>query len=220
MLSRSILNGWPLFWLFSGLLLAMSAASLAIDGVDTDGFRLVIRTTARTSLALFLMAFVASSVLARWPGPASRWLVRNRRAFGLGFVMSHALHLLAIVTFARTDWETFWSLSSTGAIVAGSIAYIVIGLLAATSFDEMIRWLGIARWKRLHRFGLWFIWLFFVFTNGKRIPGSSWYAVPVALLLGAMIFRVRRGSQHTAHYNSDSGASSRAGTSTQPMPTP
>lgn len=190
MLDRALFNGWPLFWMLSGLLLAMSAALLAIGGLDSDGYRLVIRVTARTSLALFLGAFVASAVLARWPGAVSRWLVRNRRAFALGFVMSHALHLLAIVTFARTDWEAFWSLSSTGAIVAGSIAYVVIGLLAATSFDAMVRWLGAAQWKRLHRFGLWFIWLFFVFTNGKRIPSSAWYAVPLALLLGAMIFRL------------------------------
>lgn len=198
MLDRSILNGWPLLWVFSGLLLIMSAALLALCGLDPDGYRLVIRVTARTSLALFLGAFLASTLVSRWPGPFSDWLLRNRRAFGLGFVMSHAIHLLAIVTFARTDWETFWSLSSTGAIVAGSIAYAVIGLLAATSFDAMVGWLGVIRWKRIHRIGLWFIWMFFVFTNAKRIPDSAWYGVPVAILLGAMILRLNAKPKRTA----------------------
>lgn len=191
MIAKRIVNGWPLFGLLTLLLLAMGFGLLLIAGFDTPGLRLVIRVTARTSLALFLVAFLASAVLARWPGAFGQWLVRNRRAFGLAFVVSHAIHLAAIVVFARTDWAGFWALSSTGAIVAGSIAYGVIALLGATSFNAMVAWLGARRWQRLHRFGLWFIWLFFVFTNGKRIPGSGWYLLPVALLLAAMLFRLR-----------------------------
>ncbi|UVO55330.1 hypothetical protein [Sphingomonas sp. SUN039] len=193
-----LLNGWPLFWLLSALLLVMALAFLTAVGFDTQGYRLIIRATARTSLGLFLVAFVASAVLNHWPGAFARWLVRNRRAFGLAFAMSHAVHLSAIVVFARTDWATFWSLSSTGAIVAGSIAYVVIGLLASTSFDPVVRWLGARRWKQLHRFGLWFVWLFFVFTNAKRIPGSSWYVLPVTLLIAAMIFRLQHARPRRA----------------------
>jgi DMSO/TMAO reductase YedYZ heme-binding membrane subunit len=194
MTSHRLFNGWPLFWLLTLLLLAMAIGLLLLTGFDTPGLRLVIRVTARTSLALFLVAFLASAVLARWPGALGRWLVGNRRAFGLAFAASHAIHLAAIVLFARTDWTGFWALSSTGAIVAGSIGYAVIALLAATSFNAMVAWLGPQRWQRIHRFGLWFIWLFFVFTNGKRIPGSAWYLVPVALLLAAMLFRLRARS--------------------------
>jgi methionine sulfoxide reductase heme-binding subunit len=191
MKSRRVPNGWPLFWLLSALLLLMALACLLVAGFETPGYRLIIRATARTSLALFLAAFLASVVLARWPGSLGHWLVRNRRSFGLAFAMSHAIHLGAIVIFARTDWAGFWALSSKGAIIAGSIAYVVIGLLASTSFDSAVRWLGPRRWKQLHRFGLWFVWLFFVFTNAKRIPTSGWYVVPVVALIAAMIFRLR-----------------------------
>jgi hypothetical protein len=48
----------------------------------------------------------------------------------------------------------------------------------------------VASFRAVGRGGLWSVWLFFVFTKGKRIPGSAWYAVPVALLLDAMIFRL------------------------------
>lgn len=187
----SIFNGWQLFYLLSGLLLLMSLALLIGVGFDTEGYRLIIRVTARTSLGFFLAAFLASSLLARWPGELAKWMVRNRRAFGLAFAMSHAIHLAAIITLARTDWATFWTLSSTAAIVAGSIAYVVIALLAATSFDAVVRWLGAVRWQKLHRNGLWFVWLFFVFTNGKRISTSAWYIVPVAFLIAAMVLKVR-----------------------------
>jgi DMSO/TMAO reductase YedYZ heme-binding membrane subunit len=199
--NRLVLNGWSLFWAISGVLLLMSLIFLTAVGFNTEGYRLVIRATARTSLALFLVAFLASAVLARWPGSFAEWLVQNRRAFGLGFAMSHAIHLAAIITFARTDWATFWTLSSKGAIIAGSIAYVVIGLLAATSFNAAVRWLGPARWQRVHRAGLWFVWLFFMFTNGKRILGSTWYVLPVVMLLIAMAVRLRTARPQPAIFN-------------------
>lgn len=153
---RSMWNGWPLFWVLTGLLMLMSAVRLARVGFDTDGYRLVIRFTAQSSLALFLVASVASAVHAHAGRVRSpRGWVRNRRAFGLGFAMSHAIHLLAIITFARIAWPNFWSLSSKGAIIAGRIAYVIIGFLALTSFDAIVRRLGVSCWKRLHRFGIW-----------------------------------------------------------------
>ena len=184
-------NGWPLFGLISVFLLTMASTFLVARGFDTDSYRIIIRATARSSLALFLIAFLASSIAVFRPGERSQWLLRNRRAFGLGFAMSHLIHLAAIITLAQTDPATFWTLSNRTAITAGSIGYIIIALLAFTSFDTMVHWLGPRRWQRLHRFGLWFIWLFFVFTNAKRIPGSGWYLVPVALLLTALIVRLR-----------------------------
>ena len=182
-------EGWALFWVLCGLLLLMCAGLLAASGLDTDGVRLVIRATARSSLALFLAAFLASAALAIRADTVTRWLVRNRRSLGLAFAMSHAIHLLAIVVLARTDPAMFATLSTRASIVAGSIAYVVIGLLAATSFDAIVKWLGVDRWKQLHRFGLWFVWLFFFVTNGKRVPASAWYLLPVAMLIAAALVR-------------------------------
>lgn len=189
--TKTMFDGWTLFWMLSGLLLLMSAGLLASTGLDTDGVRLVIRATARSSLVLFLAAFLASSAATLRAGAATQWLLRNRRSFGLAFAMSHAIHLLAIVVLARSDPATFARLSTRTSIVAGSVAYVVIGLLAATSFDAIIARLGVMRWKRLHRFGLWFVWLFFVITNGKRVPASAWYLLPVALLIVAAVVRRR-----------------------------
>jgi DMSO/TMAO reductase YedYZ heme-binding membrane subunit len=188
---KAIFDGWTLFWMLSGLVLLMSAGLLVTAGVGTDGIRLVIRATARSSLLLFLVAFLASPAATLRAGPAQQWLVRNRRSFGLAFAMSHAIHLLAIVVLARTDPATFALLSTRTSIVAGSAAYVVIGLLAATSFDAMVARLGAMRWKRLHRFGLWFVGLFFLITNGKRVPASAWYLLPVALLIAAAVVRLR-----------------------------
>ncbi len=126
-------QGWTLFWTITAMLGAMALLTLSALGWTTEGYRLVIRETARTSLALFLTAFLASSLAVRWPGGRSRWLRANRRYVGLSFAMSHAIHLAAIVALARTDPGTFGMLSTKGSIIAGSTGYLAIALLASLS---------------------------------------------------------------------------------------
>lgn len=190
MIKTGRFEGWRVFWVMTLALAAMALLFLGTLGWGTEGYRMVIRATARTSLALFLSAFLASSLLALWPDNLTRWLRRNRRYLGLSFAMSHAIHLAAIITFARTDPTTFATLSNKGSIITGSIGYVFIGLLAATSFDRMVAWLGPKLWQRIHIIGTWTICIFFFFTNGKRIPGSNWYLLPVAILFAAVIVKL------------------------------
>ena len=182
-------EGWGLFWALTLALAAMSLAFLFAIGWDTDGFRMVIRATARTSLILFLAAFAASAAFK----PFTRWLRRNRRQLGLGFAMSHFIHALAIIALWQTDPVTFWLLTNPRSIATGGTAYLFIALLAATSFDRMVKALGPKAWGRLHWWGVWIVALSFIFTNGKRIPVSGWYALPVALVVAAIVLRVIAG---------------------------
>jgi methionine sulfoxide reductase heme-binding subunit len=186
-------TGWRVFWAATALLGIMALAMLAWAGWDADGYRLVIRATARTSLGFFLAAFGASALVSLHPGAPFRWLRRNRRYLGLAFAMSHAIHLAAIVALANADAALFWTLTNPASVVAGSLGYVAIALLAATSFDRMVALLGSRAWRGLHKAGIWFIWLSFVFTNGKRIAVSPWYAVPVVILFGAAALRIRAG---------------------------
>ena len=203
----AILGGWRLFWVATPGLLAMAAAMLAVAGLDSDGYRLVIRATARTSLIFFLAAFLASTMTKLAPGPFSSWLRSNRRYLGLSFAMSHFIHLCAIIAVAKLHPEVFATLSTTGSIVAGSIGYVAIATLAATSFDRMVRLLGARKWQQIHSFGSWFIWISFVFTNGKRIPVSLWYALPVVLLFVAMVAKIYAKRQGTSTVSTASAAS-------------
>lgn len=190
-------EGWGLFWTLTGALAAMALGFLFVIGWDTDGYRMVIRATARTSLVLFLAAFAASAAARLWPGPFTRWLRRNRRQLGLGFAMSHFIHALAIIALWQTDPGVFWRLSNPKSIVTGGTAYLFIALLAATSFDHMVKAMGRKTWGRLHWWGVWIVALSFIFTNGKRIPVSGWYALPVALVVAVIVLRVVAGrKQH------------------------
>lgn len=186
-------EGWGLFWTLTLTLAAMSLGFLFVLGWDTDGYRMVIRATARTSLVLFLAAFAASAAFKLWPAPFTRWLRRNRRQLGLGFAMSHFIHALAIIALWQTDPGVFWVLTNPKSIVTGGTAYLFIALLAATSFDRMVKALGPKAWGRLHWWGVWIVALSFIFTNGKRIPVSGWYALPVALVVAVIVLRMMAG---------------------------
>jgi methionine sulfoxide reductase heme-binding subunit len=131
------------------------------------GLRALIRATARSSLALFLPAFSASSLRRLWRGDLSAWLLRNRRQIGVSFAVSHAVHLAAILALAARFPATFQPGAVT--VVGGGLGYVFVAAMAATSSDAAVRRLGARRWKLLHRIGLW--WLFVIFA-------SSYLAAP------------------------------------------
>ena len=179
--------------LFIVIALGLGAFVLAIlysGAFDVEAIRLAVRQTARTSLVLYLMAFCASSLYKLSPSGGTAWLVRNRRWFGLGFAFSHLLHAIVLLMFLDSDSETFWSMVKTPNLVIGGTGYFFITILAATSFNGAVRKLGPAKWKLLHTVAVYVIWVNFMISNGKRIPVSEFYLLPVALLVGAMLLRV------------------------------
>jgi sulfoxide reductase heme-binding subunit YedZ len=185
---RAWIQGWPLLGTLTAGLLLMTAAVLLL-GPDAEGIRQLIRATARSSFVLFLLAFTASAAARRWPGGFTRWQLANRRQIGLGFAVSHTIHAAAIAGFAWIDPVGFRAATSPGNFVSGGLAYLFIVLMAATSFDGAVRWLGARRWRLLHLAGLYFLWTSFLITFGKRIPVSGAYLLPVAVLLAALALR-------------------------------
>lgn len=184
------LTGWKLFWLFGAAILAMSAAILALHPDAVEGTRSVIRATARTSFVLFLAAFVASSLATLVPNAFTRGLMRERRYIGLAFAFSHGVHLIAIIGYGVLN-PAFWPGRSALTNTPGTIGYVFIALLAATSFTYFSRRLGANAWKQLHTGGIWVLALIFGYSFFKRIPTMSvLYALPFALLCAAVAVRL------------------------------
>lgn len=188
--SRSLLNGWPLLGLLSAVLVVMTLAIVAAHRFDVDGVRMAIRATARTSFVLFALAFSASALLALWPGAWTRWQRRNRRQLGLAFAVSHGLHGLAILAFARLDPAEFMAATSLASYLTGGIAYLFIAAMAATSFDRTAAWLGPRGWRVLHGVGGYYLVITFLISNGKRIGISPYYGLPVAILAVVLLLRL------------------------------
>jgi len=79
-------------------------------------------------------------------------------------------------------------------ILVGSLTFVVLLALAATSFNRAVRWLGAVRWQRLHRLvyvaALTMLLHFFWMRAGKSDFAEVFlYAALVAVLLGWRIWR-------------------------------
>lgn len=167
-------------------LVVMVAAVLEAHGWwGEEAIRAVVRATARSSLVLFLAAFLASALATRWPGPLTRWLLANRRGVGLSFAVSHLLHAVALVLLARQA-PAFTATIEPATRIVGSLGFGVIAVLAATSNDWSVRALGGRRWERLHRVGVWVLWGIFLVSY----LGSS--RVLAGVLIAALVVRIRR----------------------------
>ncbi len=169
---------------------AMTAAIVYGHAGDTDAVRFAIRMTARTSLAFFLLAFTAGPLLRLAPGPFTAWLVRRRRAFGISFALSHAIHLTMIVLLYRLDAALFWTLTNPVTVASGAIAYGFIAVMTATSLDVLHRAMGPKAWRAVHLLGGWYVWITFAIAFGRRAVMNGHYWVPVAFLLVALAVRL------------------------------
>ena len=169
-------------------LVAMCAVILLTSGTGEEGWRAVVRATARTSLVLFTAAYVASSLRAFHHGTATKWLLANRRYVGLSYAVSHTLHLAAIVALARvaTDFET-----SAVALVFGGLAYVFLYAMALTSSDRAVAAMGTANWRRLHRAGMHYNWFIFAQSYVPRaLDEPGLYGVAALLVIGGAALRV------------------------------
>jgi methionine sulfoxide reductase heme-binding subunit len=181
-------SGWPLTAWIAAALVAASAAHFLAFGTDVEAVRAWIRATARSSLALFLLAFCARPLRQLWRARSSAWLLANRRYLGVGFAASHALHGIGISWFALAWPEVYHADATT--LVAGGVTYVVIAAMTATSNDRAVAWLGRARWQRLHRVGIWTIWTVFLATFAGQAATSPLHAILAAMLVAGAALRV------------------------------
>jgi methionine sulfoxide reductase heme-binding subunit len=182
------LQGWPLV-AAAAAVSSLMAVGLVLASPDVGGVRSVIRWTARTSLVLFLLAFTASAAWRRWPGAWTRWQLANRRYLGLSFAVSHGIHLIAIIVFARIAPMAFDQASNPQTRFVGEIGYAFIFAMTVTSFDATAAWLGPRYWKILHTTGAWYLWLVFLLSYASRALHDPHYLIGVAAELIALAVR-------------------------------
>lgn len=193
-------QGWFEGWrLLAALCLSLVALSLWIASMrqfEVEGVRMVIRFTARSSLLLFCLAFSAAALARLWPNAWTRWQKRNRRYLGLSFAVSHAIHAVAIVTFARMDPAGFAEATSVASYIFGGIGYAAIIAMSATSFDRAAALIGPRAWRTLHLAGGYYLWFQFVVSFGKRVPAMPLYAAFLLPLLVVMALRMIAMARH------------------------
>ncbi len=173
----------PFFWLFlaaSQDALGANPAEFLSRATGDWTLRLLCLTLAITPLRQFLA----------WPE-----LARFRRMLGLLTYFYALLHLLCYSWLDMGfDWaETVRDIAKRPFIWLGFGAFVLLTLLAATSWNRAVRWLGGKRWQRLHRsvYAIAALSLlhFFWMRAGKNNFTEVWvYAAVITVL---MAWRVR-----------------------------
>jgi DMSO/TMAO reductase YedYZ heme-binding membrane subunit len=184
-----LLQGWTLTLLLALGVAAMALGMVAWSHFTVEGVRMAIRATARTSLIFFSLAIASAGLARLWPNAATAWLRRNRRYLGVSFAASHAVHAVAIAAFGLMDREALMRETMAANFAVGGIAYVFILAMAATSFDRTAAWIGPRAWGLLHTTGVYYIWLVFLVSGGKRAVMNPTYWLYVVALLAVMGLR-------------------------------
>jgi len=104
-------------------------------------------------VACILLAVVLSFTPLRvlFPrSPLALALNRHRRLVGVSAFFSALIHLTCQILH-EDGWPTFFTDIRKPFLLVGLLTFIILLVLAVTSFNFMVRWLGGRRWKRLHR---------------------------------------------------------------------
>ncbi len=182
-----VFEGWPLVgWAALAVALA-AAAGFALHGTEAEGWRQLIRATARISGVLLLATFLARPLRRLSRSGATAWLLRNRRPLGVGVGVSHAVHGYAIYMYMqRSEFEP-----DPFTLVAAGIAYLFLAAMVATSFDVTAARLGRNAWRKLHTAGVWYLWFIFGFTFfGSAMAGDAIAAAFTGAFVLAMPLRL------------------------------
>lgn len=198
-----LLKGWPLFW---ALALALSAGNLLeLVGADfhsVRGMSAVIVLSVRCALPLFIIAFTASSLAVLWRGSHTRWLLANRRYIGLAFAFGMAWHFAFV---AYRIWA-FGNPLNVKATVLDLTGFTFLLLLTLTSFRAFGRYLSLTNWQRLHKVGVYAVWLVpsAIYFHAIREAGGFFDCVVFAVLLGAWALRVAAWGKKRAVFGASS----------------
>jgi sulfoxide reductase heme-binding subunit YedZ len=189
-LARPLLFGlslMPFLWLF---------LQAATDGLGANPQEALIRSTGDWALRFMCITLAVTPlrVLAGWSAVA-RW----RRMLGLFAFFYASVHLLSYAVFdmGLDAAEMVQDIIKRPFILVGTLTFLLLLPLAATSLNRAVRWLGARRWQRLHRLvygaALTMLLHFFWMRAGKSdFAEVAAYAALVAFLLGWRAWRALR----------------------------
>jgi len=183
----------PVLFLFCTLPLLWLVWAVMADRLGANPAEALIRALGDWSIRALVLVLLVTP-LRTFTGWVA--LARWRRMLGLFAFFYASLHLTAYIWF-----DMGWDLTAVVRdveqrlfILLGMLAWLFLLLLAMTSFDRAIRWLGAARWRALHRLvyvsAVLVVLHFFWMRSGKNDFAEVWiYAGLFALLLGWRVWR-------------------------------
>ena len=148
------------FW-FAGpiIVYVMTVASLVtlylmIDPADiTDTSRSFLRVSGRAGMFLFFISFGASALNRIFNAEWSKYLVRNRRYYGISTAIILWSHFLVLLSMSVTAPEWFRISVPWYILYPGTGTFVLVGLMALSSNNSAVKKLGARWWRLLHLIG-------------------------------------------------------------------
>jgi methionine sulfoxide reductase heme-binding subunit len=193
---KRALRSWSLFGLLAIVVSAANCVGLAFSDLNSRrGAESVVLYSVRCALPLFFLAFTASSLATLWPGPPTRWLLANRRYIGLAFAFAMAWHL----TFVAHFLVAFRPHLSARVIEADVVGFVFLVAMTLTSFRPVARHLSVGNWRRLHKTGIYAIWLLllYIYQGSARSERDLYHFAVLGVLVGAWLLRVIAWTQQS-----------------------
>lgn len=194
--------GAPLFLWIALALPAIPAIGL-LAGDSPRAAHVAVHPTGEWAARFMIVAMMATPLallLKGWSGP--RWLLRNRRYFGVAAFVYAAAHAVLYLIDKGSLTVIVHQLSRTY-IWTGWLAFAVFIPLAATSMDCAIRAMGPKAWKSLQRWVyaaavLTFVHWASLHDWGGWAPALVHFSPLIALSVYRLTTRRNRGREQAA----------------------
>jgi DMSO/TMAO reductase YedYZ heme-binding membrane subunit len=86
------------------------------------------------------------------------------------------------------------------AIEADVVGFVFLAAMTVTSFRPVARYLSLTNWKRLHKTGIYAIWLLLLYISqgGARSDHDLYHFALLGALIGAWLLRVFAGARKSS----------------------
>ncbi len=165
----------------------------ASDGLGPNPQEALIRSTGEWALRLMCLTLAVTPLRVGFSWPA---LARWRRMIGLLAFFYASVHLLCYAVFdmGLDLAEILADIAKRPFILVGTLSFLLLLPLAATSFNAAVRRLGAVRWQQIHRLvyvaSLTMLLHFFWMRAGKSdFADVLFYTAVVGALLGWRLWR-------------------------------
>ena len=199
-LRAALRNAWaqPLLLGFLFLPFVFLVLGIFQETLGPNPAEYLIRSTGELTLRMLCITLLITPLRVQLTLPE---LARFRRGLGLLTFFYAFMHALC---YSLLDMELVWNdilndIVKRPFILVGTLSFVLLSMLAATSFNRAVKALGAKRWRKLHQVvyviaGLAILHFFWMRSGKKNYEEVMVYGAILGLLLGWRIWHKWRAN--------------------------
>ena len=199
-LRAALRNAWaqPLLLGFLFLPFVFLVLGIFQETLGPNPAEYLIRSTGELTLRMLCITLLITPLRVQLTLPE---LARFRRGLGLLTFFYAFMHALC---YSLLDMELVWNdilndIVKRPFILVGTLSFVLLSMLAATSFNRAVKAMGAKRWRKLHQVvyviaGLAILHFFWMRSGKKNYEEVMVYGAILGLLLGWRIWHKWRSN--------------------------